>query len=107
MLARLKSLIHQSGIPPWAVLLVVGGLSHLALNALLKKPWTSPWGLLAPLLLGVLIEAYEIWAHYRHIGLFAAGNDPLWMILGRHSLDVLIMLALPLLLVFAGQASAR
>ena len=107
MLAKLKSLVHQSGIPPWAVLLVVGGASHLALNALLKKPWASPWGLLAPLLLGVLIEGYEIWAHYRHIGLFASGNDPLSMILGKHSVDVLIMLALPLLLVFAGQTSAR
>jgi hypothetical protein len=65
---------------------------------LLKKPWTSPWGLLAPLLLAVPIKGYEIWAHYRHIGLFAARNDPLWMTLGRHSLDVFIMLVLPLLL---------
>jgi len=51
MLSKLKSLFHQSGIPPC--------------------------------------------------------NDSLWMMLGRHSLDVLIMLALPLLLVLAGQASAR
>ena len=106
ILGKLKSLFHQSGIPPWTVLLIVGGLSHLALNALLKEPWTSPWGLLTPLLPGVLIEAYEIWAHYRHIGLFAASNDPLWMILGRHSVDVLIMLALPLLLVLADHAPA-
>ena len=107
MLTHLKSTLQQSGIPPWAVLLAAGLVSHLVLNAVLRKPWTSPWGLLAPLLLGVLIEGYEIWAHYRHIGLFADGNDPLWMILGRHSLDVLKLLALPLLLVLAGQASGR
>ena len=107
MLTHLKSLIREWGIPPWAVLLIAGLMSYLALNAVLKKPWASPWGLLAPLLLGVLIEGYEIWVHYRDIGLFAADNDPLWRILGRHSLDVLKMLALPLLLTVAGQISAR
>jgi hypothetical protein len=33
-------------------------------------------------------------------------NDSLWMMLGRHSLDVLIMLALPLLLFLADHAPA-
>jgi len=107
MLAHLKSLVNELGIPPWVVLLAAGALSYLALNLLLRKPWTSPWGLLAPLLLGVLIEGYEIWAHYRHVGLLAVGNDPLWMIVARHSLDVLKMLALPLLLTLVGVNSNR
>jgi hypothetical protein len=55
----------------------------------------------------VLIPGCGIWAHYLQIGLFAAGNDPLWMILGRHTWDVLKLLSLPLLLVRTGQSSGR
>ena len=108
MLDRIKFLFRdQLGLPTWAVLVAVGLASHVALNLVLRKPVTSTWGLLAPLTLGIAIEAYEIWLHYRHIGLLAEGNDPLWMILGRHSLDVVLMLALPGLIVAAGRFSSR
>lgn len=83
--------------------MVALGLSaHLALNGLMRKSPTSPWGLLAPLMFGVALEGYEIWIHYRAVGLLAPGNDPLSIILMRHGLDIAKMLAGPLLLVLAG-----
>jgi hypothetical protein len=100
MLQQLKTFLRdQLGLPPFAVLLVAGFAAHIALNALLRKSPASPWGLLAPLLLGVALEAYEVWHAYRGVGLFAPGNDPLRTILARHTLDVGKMLAGPLLLV--------
>jgi hypothetical protein len=97
---QLKSfLVNQLGIPPSAALVVLGCAAHLALNTALKKSPGSAWGLLAPLLLGLGLESYEIWHHYRDIGLYAPGNDPLSTILARHSLDIVKMLAAPSLLV--------
>ena len=108
MLDRLKTILRdQLGLPSWVVLAAAGLAAHVVLNVLLRKPATSAWGLLAPLTLGALLEAYEIWIQYRNIGLFAPGNDPLIVILGRHGLDVLVMLALPALLVAAGNLSAK
>ena len=89
------------------MLLGVGCLAHLGLNLLLRKPLTSAGGLLAPLVLGIALESYEIWIQYKDSGLFAAGNDPLLTILGRHGLDVVAMLAIPLLLVALGAFSER
>lgn len=97
----------QLGLPPAAVLVAAGLAAHLALNAALRRPPTSAWGLLAPLILGAGLETYEIWVQYRSLGLLAPGNDPLWMILGRHGLDVLKLLAAPLLLVAFGAFSLR
>lgn len=100
MLNQLKILLRdQVGLPPSAVLATIGLIAFLVLNALLRKPLTSGWGLLAPLAIGVALETYEIWVQYREIGLFAPGNDPLVMILGRHGLDVMSMLAVPVLVV--------
>jgi len=62
--------------------------------------------LLAPVIVGILIEGYEIWVQYRDLGLFASGNDTLAVILLRHGLDILKMLALPVLLVATGKISA-
>lgn len=108
MLDHIKFVLRdQLGLPAWAVLIAVGLASHLALNALLRRPVTSAWGLLAPLALGVSVESCEIWAQYRQVGLFAAGNDPVWQIIARHGGDVAKMLALPFLLVLAGLSSAR
>jgi len=108
MLDHIKFILRdQLGLPAWGVLIAVGLASHLALSALLRKPVTSSWGLLAPLALGVAVESYEIWVQYRDAGLFAEGNDPVWQIIARHGLDVATMLALPLLLVLAGLSSAR
>ncbi len=108
MIERLKSLLRdQIGLPTWVVLAAAGLAAHIVLNVLLRKPVTSAWGLLAPLSLGCLMEAYEIWVQYRHVGLFAPANDPLFVILGRHGLDVLVMLALPALLVAAGSLSSK
>lgn len=97
----------QLGLPPWTVLVAVGCLAHVVLNAVLRKPITSGWGLLGPLGLGVALESYEIWIQYRSAGLFAAGNDSLLAILGRHGLDVSLMLAVPLLVVLVGAISAK
>jgi len=108
VLDRIKTLLRdQLGLPSWVFLAVAGLASHVAMDLVLKKPVTSALGLLAPLTLGIAIEAYEIWVHYRGVGLFAEGNDPGWQILGRHGLDVLTMLALPLGLVLAGHLSSR
>jgi hypothetical protein len=108
MLGQVKAFLRDElGIPPWSVLLVVGLLAHLSLTALLRKPSSSPCGLLAPLTLGVAVEAYEIWVQYRDIGFFAEGNDPAWLIISRHGLDVLRMLALPALLVANGNVGSR
>lgn len=108
MLDRIKTLLRdQLGLPSWVFLAAAGLASHVAMDLVLKKPVTSALGLLAPLTLGIAIEAYEIWVHYRGVGLFAEGNDPGWQILGRHGLDVLTMLALPLGLVLAGHLSSR
>lgn len=108
MLERLKTILRdQLNLPPSFVLAAAGLVAHIALNALLRKPLTSASGLLAPLAIGVVLEAYEIWIQYRDVGLFAAGNDPLIVILGRHGTDVLIMLAVPVLLVVAGLLSSK
>lgn len=108
MLDYLKTLLRdQLGLPVWVVLMIAGCLAHVVLNAVLRKPITSAWGLLAPLIIGVTLESYEIWVQYRNIGLFAAGNDPVIAILGRHALDVLSLLAVPLLLVAFGAITAR
>ena len=108
MLQQLKALLRdQLGLPPAAVLVFVGCLAHLALNTVLRKPLTSGWGLFGPLVLGIALESFEIWIQYRDIGLFAPGNDPVIVILGRHALDVLAMLALPLVLVALGAVSTR
>ena len=108
VLQQVKSfLIDQLGIPPSVVLALVGTATHLLLNAILGRSATSPWGLLGPLLLGMALESYEIWIQYRGIGLFSPGNDPLLAILGRHGLDVLLMLAGPLLVVVVWAISAR
>ena len=88
-------------------LIVLGLIAHVALTALLRKSPTSAWGLLAPLLLGVALEAYEIWLHYKDIGLFAAENDPVLVILARHALDVAVMLTGSLILMAAGLLTSR
>jgi hypothetical protein len=108
MFDTLKTFVRdQLGIPAWAALPVVGLFAFLALNALLRKPWTSAIGLLAPLLLGLALEAYEIRVQYRDAGLAAPGNDPLWMILGRHGLDVALMASLPVVAVATRFFSSR
>ncbi len=108
MLEQLKSLLReQLGLPAWLVLVTGGLAAHLALTVVLRKAPASAWGLLAPLALGLAVEGYEIWVHYRHVGLLAPGNDPLWQILARHALDVARVLCLPLLLVAIGLWSAR
>lgn len=108
MIDAFKSLIRdQLGMPAWVVLPVAGLIAFLALNVLLRRPWTSAIGLVAPLVLGLALEAYEIRVQYRDAGLAAPGNDPLWMILGRHGLDVALMLSLPLLAVASRLFSSR
>lgn len=105
---QIKSLLRdQLGLSPSALLIAVGLLAHLALNGLMRKSAASPWGLLAPLILGMALEGYEIWIQYRDVGLAAPGNDPLLIILMRHALDVAKMLAGPLLLVAVGFVAAR
>jgi len=100
VLEQIKSFIRDTlGMPPSVTLLAIGSAAHLALNALLRKPPGSPWGLWAPLILGLAIESWEIRATYHAIGLTAPGNDPLVIILMRHGFDVGLMLAGPLLLV--------
>lgn len=100
MIEGLKSFLReQLGLPGWVVLAATGLALHLLANALWKRPVGSAAGLVAPLSAAVLIEAFEIWVRYRPIGLFAPGNDPLWQILGRHSIDVAIMLLPPVVLV--------
>ncbi|MBU2676971.1 MAG: hypothetical protein KJP16_07785 [Gammaproteobacteria bacterium] len=108
MLAQIKTILRdQLGLPPWTVLVAVGCLAHVILITLLRKPIYSAWGLLAPLCLGVLLEGYEIYVQYRQVGLFAPGNDALITILGRHGLDVVYMLAGPVLVVIIGLISAK
>jgi hypothetical protein len=68
---------------------------------------TFALGLLAPLVLGIAIETYEIWVRYRDFGLLAPGNDPVWQIVARHGLDIVSMLVLPIVLVLVGTASSR
>lgn len=104
----LKSLLRDHiGIPVPIVLAFSGCLLHLALVLLLRKPLTSPLGLLGPLVAGIALEGYEIFDHYRTDGLFAAGADPLYIIIARHSTDLLAMLAVPVLIVGWGLFSER
>jgi len=99
----LKDLLRvQLGIPPLVILALGGLVAHLALNMLLRKSSTSVTGLIAPLLLALCLESYEVWVHYRDVELFAAGNVPILAIIVRHSLDIAAMLMLPLLWVAAG-----
>ena len=108
MLEQLKALLRdQFGLHPWAVLAAGGCIAHIVLNAVLRKPITSSWGLLGPLGLGVVLESYEIWLHYKDIGLFAPDNDTLPSILGRHGVDIVLMLAGPLVIVLVGAITAK
>ena len=108
MFQQIKSFIRdQLGLPPTAMLVAAGLVAHFALNALLRKSPTSAWGLLAPLVLGSALESYEIWIQYKDFGLLAPGNDPFISILARHALDVLKMLAVPLLMVAIGAWTTR
>ena len=108
MLRDLKSILRdQLQLPSWLVLIAVGCLVHVVLNAILRKPITSCWGLIGPLVLGVALESYEIWIQYRHIGLFSPSNDSLLIILARHGFDVLFMLAGPILIVAIGAIFAK
>lgn len=108
MLRNLKSIIRdQLGLPSWLVLIAVGCAAHITLNAILRKPIGSSWGLIGPIGIGVALESYEIWVQYRDIGLFAPGNDPLITILGRHGVDILFMLVGPISIVVIGSISAK
>ena len=108
MFAQLKSFLRDTlTLPPDLVLVIVGLISHLLLCLLLRKPLNSAWGLLAPIIVGILIEGYEIWVQYRDVGLFAPINDPLAVILLRHGLDILKILVLPILLVVTGKFGAQ
>lgn len=108
LLSELKSILRdQLGLPPWIVLSAVGCLAYVVFNAMLRKPINSPWGLLGPLGLGVALESYEIWIQYENVGLFAPGNDTLLAILARHGLDVVIMIAGPILIAVVGAISAK
>jgi len=108
LLQKLKYFLgDQLGLPPWSVLVALGCLAHVLINTLLRKPLASGWGLLGPLVLGIVIESLEIWIQYRDIGLFAPGNDALLTILGRHSLDVAVMLGGPLLIVLLGAVMSK
>ena len=97
----------ELGLHPWAVLVAGGCIAHFVLNATLKKPITSSWGLLGPLGLGFVLESYEIWAQYKDVGLFARDNDTLLAILGRHGVDIVIMLGGPLVIVSVGAITAK
>lgn len=104
MLELAKTLLRDRlGLPPALVLALAGLAAHVLLNALLRRPLGSAVGLLAPLLIGVAIESWEIWIRYRGAGLFAEGNDPLLQILGRHSLDIIAMMAIPAAWVIAAR----
>lgn len=108
MLQQIKSFLRdQIGLPPIVVLVAVGCAAHLLLNALLRKPATSAWGLLAPLVLGVTLESVEIWVHYREMDFWAQGGAQILAILARHGLDLLKIMLIPLSLVAIGMFSAR
>ena len=84
-----------------------GCIAHLLLNAVLRKPATSAWGLLAPLALGVSLESIEIWVQYRDVGLLAQGSAGVLGIILRHSLDLLKIMLIPLSLVAIGMFAPR
>lgn len=108
MLQQIKHLLRdQLGVPPSLAFVVAGCVAHLIFNALLRKSPVAAWGLLAPFSLAVALEAYEIWVQYREVGLLAPGNDPLIAILGRHALDILVVMAGPLALVAIGALRTR
>jgi hypothetical protein len=108
VLQQIKQFLRdQIGLPPFVVLMASGAVAHLLLNAVLRKPATSAWGLLAPLALSVSLESAEIWVQYRDPGFFAQGADTMIEILIRHSLDVLKVMCVPLSLVAFGLFSAR
>jgi hypothetical protein len=101
MLDQLTYFLHdQVNLPPYAALLIVGLVAHLALNAVLGKSPFSPWGLLGPLLLGVATHGSDLLA----TGLFATGFLALSL---AYSLAILKLLLLPALLVVIGFMTPR
>ena len=108
MLHRIKKFLRdQAGLPPIALLMGAGCIAHLLLNAVLRKPVTSAWGLLAPLALGLSLESIEIWVQYRDVGLLAQGGAGVLGIILRHSLDLLKVMLIPLSLVALGMFTTR
>lgn len=103
MLIQIKDLIrNQLGIPPAMALLIAGAVLHLATNLLLRRRLTSIAGLCVTAVIAVSIEAGEIVIAYRDVGIFTPGADPLYVIVGRHMVDVILMLAIPGMLVISG-----
>lgn len=96
MIESLKLTVRDTlGVPVWLVILLAGAALFLLANRIAGKPVGSAVGLLWVALAGLGWEGFEIYQHYGDKGLFAAGNDPLWQIAGRHLVDVLTMLILP------------
>ena len=99
VLSEIKRFITERlGFPPFVVLMIVGLAFHLMTNKILGKHYSSPWGIVGPLILGILIESVEIWDVYIDSGSFSPSSDPLAVILMRHSLDVLQIITAPVAL---------
>ena len=96
-----RVLRDQLHFPPWLVLVAGGLVLHLLVNWALGKNWWSAWGLSGPFVFGFCLETIEVWQVYAARGLYAEGNDPLAVIIFRHSIDVLILLSAPVLLLAA------
>ena len=105
MLERLKVLLRDElGIPPLMILIVAGLLSYFLLNALLRKPLTSAWGLLAPVCCGIALESYEIWVHYKDLDRVTESPGSIAI---RHLGDVLAVCAVPALITLTGAMKSR
>ena len=103
LIQGLKSLLRDhAGIPAPVLFVSTGTGAFLVTNWLLGNRWFSPWGLCGAAMLGIAIESYEIWDHYKNQDLFSSDARVLATILGRHATDILWMLAVPAALVFLG-----
>lgn len=90
-LQRLKLAIHMLlPLSGDAVMVFVGLGAYLATCLVTRHALSWAWALVPGLVLAVALETWEVWDHYRLVGLARSGPLGLLEIAARHSRDVLI-----------------
>ena len=108
MLQKLKTFLLTSvGVPPQTLLVLFGLGCYLATCLVLRRPLTWPWALVPGLVLSVALECSEIWNYYGAEGLLKASSHDIGAILLRHSKDILLMNAAPVLVFVTALALSK
>ena len=90
-----------------AVMIFVGLGAYLATCLITRHALTWAWALAPGLCLALAVEAWEIWDHYRLVGLARTEREELLAIAIRHSRDILIVNLAPFAVFVTAHVLAR